>query len=293
MNRRFRTAGLIGRALVSAALIPVPSANAQGTTGLLVVAHGANPAWNLRVRETVARVDWRGPVTVAFLMGEEAETSGWDAGVRELAGRGAQQIVAVPLMVSSHGAHYRQIRYLAGEIPDWPADLSHQHGPRIEPPLPIRVTTALDGAPELGRVLQDRWRALAPVDRRRSLVLVAHGPSTDDEAALWIRDLELAARELGSDVQVRIGLLRDDAPPPVRAAAIALIRETVNGLATAAGDSVAVLPILISSGSIDRVTIPKDLFALPIRYTATSLAPHDALARWIERVALAKAEMPR
>lgn len=293
MTPRFRTAGLIGCALVSATLIPVRPANAQGTTGLLVVAHGANPAWNLRVRETVARVDWPGPVTVAFLMGEEAETSGWDAGVRELARRGAQEIVTVPLMVSSHGAHYRQIRYLAGEIPDWPADLSHRHGPRIEPPVPMRVTTALDGAPELGQVLRDRWRALGAVDRRRPLVLVAHGPSTDGEAALWIRDLEQAARELGSDVQVRIGLLRDDAPPPVRAAAIALIRETVNGLATAAGDSVAVLPVLISSGSIDRVTIPKDLFVLPIRYTATSLAPHDALARWIERVALAKAESPR
>ena len=293
MTPRFRTAGLIGCVLVSAAFIPVQPANAQRATGLLVVAHGANRAWNLRVRETVARLEWRGPVTVAFLMGEEADTSGWDAGVRELAGRGAQDIVAVPLMVSSHGAHYRQIRYLAGEIPDWPADLSHQHGPRVEPPVPVRVTTALDGAPELGQVLRDRWRALAPVDRRRSLLLVAHGPSSDDEAALWVRDLELAARELGSDVQVRIGLLRDDASPPVRAAAIAQIRATVNELAGAGGDSVAVLPVLISSGSIDRLTIPKDLFGLPIRYTATALAPHDALARWIERVALAKAETPR
>lgn len=293
MTPQFKAAGLVGCVLVFAAFIPAEPAYAQGSTGLLVVAHGANAAWNLQVRETVARVDWRGPVTVAFLMGEEADTSGWDAGVRELAKQGAQRIVAVPLMVSSHGGHYRQIRYLAGEIPDWPAELSHQHGPRLEPPVPIRVTAALDGAPELGQVLRDRWRGLAGVDRRRSLVLVAHGPSTDDEAALWVRDLELAARDLGSDVQVRIGLLRDDAPPPVRAAAIALIRETVNGLATAAGDSVAVLPVLISSGSINRVTIPKDLFALPIRYTAISLTPHHALARWIERVALAKAETPR
>jgi len=288
------TFGRIGLALASALLSSVQSANGQqGSTGLLVVAHGANSAWNLRVRETVAQVQWRGPVTVAFLMGEETESSGWDAGVRELARRGAEAIVAVPLMVSSHGAHYRQIRYLAGELPDWPADLSHQHGARIEPPVPVRVTIALDGAPELGLVIRDRWQALSPLDRRRPLLLVAHGPSTDAEAALWVRDLELAARELGSDVRVRIGLLRDDAPAPVRAAAIALIHETVGGLATAPGDSVAVIPVLVSSGSIDRVTIPKDLLGLPIRYTAISLAPHDALARWIERVALAKAETPR
>jgi hypothetical protein len=122
---------------------------------------------------------------------------------------------------------------------------------------------------------------------------VAHGPSTDAEAALWVRDLELAAREIGGDMRVRVGLLRDDASPPVRAAAIALIHETVNALAAVGGDTVAVLPVLISSGRIDGATIPKDLSGLPVSYTAVSLAPHGALARWIERMALAKAETPR
>ena len=276
-----------------AVLLSAQAASAQGKTGLLVVAHGANPAWNARVRATVAQVKWDGPVTVAFLMGAEADSAGWDAGVREIARLGADQIVAVPLMVSSHGAHYRQIRYLAGELPELPAELGHQHGPRTDPVVPVRVTAALDGAPELGLVLRDRWRDLSPADRGRPLLLVAHGPSTDADAALWIRDLERAAKELGGDLEVRIGLLRDDASPPVRAAAIALLHETVTRLAGTGGDSVAVLPVLISSGRIDGTTIPKDLSGLPVRYTAVSLAPHPALARWIERVALAKAELPQ
>lgn len=276
-----------------AVLLSAHAASAQGRTGLLVVAHGANPAWNARVRATVAQVKWDGPVAVAFLMGAEAKSSSWDAGVREIANLGADQIVAVPLMVSSHGAHYHQIRYLAGEIPELPAELGHDHGARTDPVVPVRVTGALDGAPELGLVLRDRWRDLSPVDRGRPLLLVAHGPSTDAEAALWIGDLDRAAREIGADREVRIGLLRDDASPPVRAAAIALLHETVTRMTGTGNDSVAVLPVLISSGRIDGATIPKDLAGLPVSYTAVSLAPHPALARWIERVALAKAESPR
>ncbi|MGH7673774.1 MAG: hypothetical protein ACREMV_00765, partial [Gemmatimonadales bacterium] len=59
---------------------------------------------------------------------------------------------------------------------------------------------------------------------------------------------------------------------------------TVRALA-AGRDSVLVLPILVSTSSITRVKIPRDLDGLPVRYVPTPLAPHPALARWIERSA--------
>lgn len=255
-------------------------------TGLLVVAHGANQAWNQKVRETVAQVRWSGPVEVAFLMGAEADSSGWQAGINRLLERGAAGIVAVPLMVSSHGGHYRQIRYYAGELSEWPAELgNHDHGPRVMPPVPVRVTPALDGAVELGRILRDRWAALSAPDRARPLLLVAHGPSTDEEAARWVLDLQRAAGEIGAPGPVEIGLLRDDAAPPVRSAAIERIRGQVRALAPARGDSVTSISVLISSGRINAVTIPQDLAGLPVSYTPIALAPHAELARWIERMA--------
>ena len=276
---------MLNTLLLGLGLVTTP-AGAGDTTGLLVVAHGANPAWNQKVRETVAQVRWPGPVEVAFLMGAEADSSGWQAGLDRLVARGVTEIVAVPLMVSSHGGHYRQIRYYAGELSEWPADLGgHDHGARVMPPVPVRVTAALDGAVELGRILRDRWRALSGTDRARPLFLVAHGPSTDAEAALWVRDLSRAAREIGPDVKVEIGLLRDDAAPAVRAAAIERMHAQVRALAPAAGDSVTAISVLVSSGRINTVTIPKDLAGLPVRYTAIALAPHAELARWIERVA--------
>lgn len=265
---------------------------ARAQTGLLVVAHGAGPAWNDGVRAVVAQVQWtRGPIATAFLMGPEAASSGWDSAVAHLARQGARRIVVVPLLISSHGGHYLDILRAAGVPSDTIVRAApHAHGAH-QPPVPTVVTGALDDAPELGQALAGRWRALSSAERRRPLFLVAHGPNTDDEATLWLHALEAAAAVIRAEggVPVAAGLLRDDAPTAVRAAAIQEIHRAINRLATEAGDSVTVLPVLISTGQINQVTIPADLAGLPIRYTGVALAPHPALARWIERVAGAKA----
>lgn len=275
--------------LVAVAGLATP---ALAQTGLLVVAHGAGPSWNAGVRAVVKQVRWAdGPVATAFLMGPEADSSGWNAGVDALQRAGARDVVVVPLMVSSHGGHYRQILFYAGVLSELPEDLAaHHHGSPAAAGVPLRVTPALDAAPELGEALLARWSTLDSADRRRPVVLVAHGPTSDEEAALWIQNLEVAAirlRETGH-LPVSVGLLRDDASPAIRAAAIAELRSSIQRLADAAEDSVAVLPVLISTGDIDQVRIPDDLAGLPIRYAALPLAPLAPLARWIERIALAK-----
>jgi sirohydrochlorin ferrochelatase len=223
-------------------------------------------------------------------MGAEAITAGWDAGIDSLVRAGVSEIVAVPLMVSTHGGHIRQIEYYAGLRPDLPAELAQHasHSTHARAPVPVRVTRALDAAPELGVALAERWRALEPRDRKRPVVLVAHGPSDDSEAQAWIRNLTSAASVLplaGLIQPFTIALLRDDAPPEVRAAAVADMREKIEQLSRSAQDSVVVLPVLISSGPILDTRIPADLQGLPVRYSRTPLAPLPALARWIERVA--------
>jgi sirohydrochlorin ferrochelatase len=224
-------------------------------------------------------------------MGPEAATSGWDSAVATLVRKNAQQIVVVPLLVSSHGGHYRDILRSAGTLIDTTIQAAHHEHNTGQPPVPTTVTAALDNAPELGEALAARWHTLSAADRRRPLVLVAHGPSSDEEAALWLGDLgpAVAGIRAEGDIPVAAGLLRDDAEPPVRARAVDDLRRTINGFASALGDSVTVLPVLISTGQINQVTIPSDLAGLPIRYSPVSLAPLPELARWIERVAGAKA----
>ena len=257
--------------------------------GLLVVAHGADSGWNAGVRQVVGQVQWQGPVELAFLMGEEAETASWNAALTRLEAAQLDSIVVVPLMVSSYGAHTRQIQHYAGLLPEMPSVLAgHVHGHAASPKLPVRVTSALDAAPELGQILLARWQAQRTSDRNRSLVLVAHGPTGDADAEEWQRALLAANGPLQRALDgrpMRVGLLRDDAPAPERAHAVAAIRDTIAVLARRSGDSVLVMTVLVSSGGIDRIKVPRDLEGTPMRYAGVVLSPHPELARWIERVA--------
>jgi sirohydrochlorin ferrochelatase len=270
-------------------LIAAPLAGQQ-RAGLLVVAHGADSGWNARVRQTLAQVRWpAGPVALAFLMGPEATSSGWDSALAQLERGGATSLTVVPLFVSSHGGHYRQVEYYAGVRDSWDgAGSSHDHAVR-HPAMPVVVTPALDAAPEVGAALANAWAGLDSAVRRHPVIVIAHGPTSDAEAKRWVTNLSDAVvpalRRAGLRAEVRIGLLRDDAPPPDRARAIQAIRDTVTRLAAAGSDSVVVLTALISSGGIDRVKIPRDLEGLPVLYVPTPLAPRPELARWIERIA--------
>jgi sirohydrochlorin ferrochelatase len=151
----------------------------------------------------------------------------------------------------------------------------------------MRVTPALDAAPELAEALAGRWSQLDQRDRSRPLLLVAHGPNSAEDAERWIADITAVSEGLkqatGRDLHV--ALLRDDAPATVRAAAVQAMRDSVLAMAGRGGDSVVAMPVMISSGSITRTKIPRDLADLPLRYHAEPLAPHAARARWIERSA--------
>ncbi len=281
--------------LPSIALLAAPAAAQAKPTGLLVVAHGADSAWNARVRETVSRVRWtHGPVRVAFLMGSEAGTASWDSATTQLQRAAVGGVVIVPLMVSSWGSHVRQVQFYAGKIAEIPPELvameqaGHDHHAQTRLSVPTVVSPALDDAPELGEALISRWNELTTADKGRPLMLIAHGPNSQDDVAYWETNILTTAKALRTAVAprpVRVALLRDDAPADVRAASIAAMRDTISALARAANDSVTVLPVLISTGAVNRVTIPRDIAGLPVRYAPVGLAPHAALSRWIGRVA--------
>ena len=76
--------------------------------------------------------------------------------------------------------------------------------------------------------------------------------------------------------------MQDDAPPAVRAEAVARVREIIDLQHAATGRDVVVVPALISRGTISLEKIPADLAGLPITYSGDALLPHEGLARWIE-----------
>lgn len=283
------TATLLATAVSASPINAQPPA--RNTVGTLVVAHGGGPEWNAAVFDVVRRVDTGGPVEVSFLMGPGARESRFQDAARNLVDAGARLIVVVPVLVSSHSGHYEQIRYLAGETDRLSGTMMHHLHmagmQRADVDVPIRVTRAIDDAPEVAAVLAERARALGhdADPSTRALFLIGHGPNSAEDNAAWMDNLRRVAdevRTLTGFRDVKVGLVRDDAPAPVRAEAVRSVRETIQLQYGLTGQPVAVVPVLISRGSVSDEKLPRDLAGLPIVYTGEALLPHPGLARWIE-----------
>ena len=275
---------------------PDLSALPASAVGTIVVAHGGDSLWNALVRRAAADARTGGPVEVSFLMGPGARTARFQDAVARLAARGARAAVVVPALVSSHSGHYDQIRYLAGEPVTLDSDMQHHlqmadiARPEGTARLPMRLARAMDDAPEVARVLADRGRALADSLRdapaRRALLIVGHGPNSAEDYAAWMENLRPVAdsvRRWGGFADVRVELVRDDAPAAVRAEAVRRVRELVELQRAATGRDVLVVPVLVSKGQVSRDKLPADLRGTASVYAGEPLLPHPAMARWIER----------
>jgi len=265
---------------------------AQERVGTLVVAHGADSVWNARVEAIAHTAATGGPVAVTFLMGPGATARPFQIQVRQLRDAGATRVVVVPLLVSSHSGHFEQIRWLARQtdsLDEMMRHHLHEGGiDRADPELPLALAPAMDDAPEIAAVLADRARTLLAGDaaERHALFLVAHGPNSPEEHAQWMRALRSLADSVRWAVgfrDARSGVVRDDAPAPVRAEAVLGVRDLIALQAAATGAEVIVVPVAISHGGFTDRTLRADLAGLPVRYDAEPLLPHDQVVRWIER----------
>ena len=286
LARRLQAA-LLGILLCASTLA---AQTAHDRRAAIVVAHGADAGWNERVREIAGLAETGGPVEVAFLMGPEAEARPFQDVVAGLVEGGASEIVVVPLLVSSYSGHYDQLRWLAGEIDSLSGYMAHHlEMAGIRRPTDgsrVRLAAALDDAQELADVLADRALALAESPAEQALFLIGHGPNSAEDYAAWMANLRPVAERVGAVAgfrDVKIGLVRDDAPPEVRAEAVRGIRETIALQRELTGRPVVVVPILVSEGRVSREKIPADLEGLDIVYTGEPILPHPALGRWIAR----------
>lgn len=291
---------LAAAAVVSAASAP---ANAQfhqvrdpidPSVGVLIVAHGADSAWNAPIESLAAAVQRngvvKGPVKVAFLMGPAAATHRFQDQVAALVNDGAKRVVLVPMLVSSYSGHFDQLKYLAGILDTLNPEMAHHlHMGGLErvTSTPMVVAHGLDDAPELARVLAERAETLAPSDREhRALFLMGHGPNSAEEYATWMKNLRVVAdlvKKATGFRSVVVELVRDDAPAQVRMEAVSRSREIIELQHAATNGDVVVVPILVSAGEISQRKLPADLARLPIVYSGAPLLPDAAMVAWVER----------
>jgi sirohydrochlorin cobaltochelatase len=276
--------------LVLPSTLTAQSAPPASAAGVVLVAHGGDSTWNAQVAKIASSVRASGPVEVSFLMGAGARDARFQDAVARLQSRGVSRIAVVPLLVSSYSGHYDQIRWLVGDSVGLSETMMHHlHMAGIERPsskIPLRLTSAMDDAGEVARVLADRALALTTAPGERALMIVGHGPNSAEDNAKWMENLRRVAdsvKALSGFRDVRVGVVRDDAPAPVRAEAVRGVREVIELQHLATGKPVIVVPVLVSKGSVSRDKLPNDLKGTPSVYGSEPLLPHPAMARWIER----------
>ncbi len=301
---------------VSHASQPAP----RGKTGILLLAHGGSrQTWNTEVEKLAARIDATAPVEVAFGMASKKTIQ---AAIDRLLARGVSEIVAVPLFVSSHSTVITSTEYLLGLRATAPPELAifakmdHSHGASgdhsangaadhsshsmadhsahgspdssfdpttpVKSTVPIRMVAALDRHEIAAGILVDRAASLSREPAREVVVVVAHGPVSDEENARWLADMGALVDHMKKKSHFRrieYLTVRDDAPEPVRAQATAELRSVVTR-ASSEGNRVLVVPHLISFGGIEQ-GIRKRLDGLSYEMSGQGLLPDDRLAEWV------------
>jgi sirohydrochlorin ferrochelatase len=266
-----------------------PAEGERGTVGTILVAHGSNADWNRPVLEIAEQAPTGGPTEVALLMGDHVAEHRFQDAAARLVEQGADRIVVVPLLASSHSSHYDQVRYLTGDLEDLGETMMHHlhmagiHRAEVE--VPIRLTSALDASMEIADILAERALAQTDDPSGQALYIVGHGPNAAEHNARWMENLRLVADSVATLTgfrDVKLGMVRDDAPDPVRAEAVRSIRETIELQHALTRRDVVVVPILISKGYVTG-KLRKDLAGLPVVFDGEGLLPHPALASWIAR----------
>lgn len=281
---------------------------AKPRTGILLLAHGGSKEWNGNVQAIATEVDKDEPTEVALGM---ADRTTLQAGVDKLTARGVQEIVAVPLFVSSHSSVIEATRFLLGLRPDAPPELadftmSMDHGAMpghcdcggantanaadeklkstpVKNSVPIVMAPALDRHRILAEILADRAAAISRHPEKEMVILVAHGPTDDKENSLWLADLNAVGKlinEKGKYARIEVATVRDDAEEPVREQATQQFRALVSA-ADEQGLRALIVPVLLSYGGIEN-GIRKRLDGLDHVMSSSGLLPDPRVAEWVK-----------
>ena len=150
----------------------------------------------------------------------------------------------------------------------------------VETTIPITVGRALDAHDLVGEILLSRALDVSEAPEDEVVVVVAHGPSSEEDNELWLGNMGILVETMrGRTDFSRIEHLtvRDDASESVRGQATEELRAVVEG-AVDEGKSVLIVPLLLSYGGIET-GIRERLEGLPYQLARQAPAAGRTLVR--------------
>ncbi|MCF6360141.1 MAG: hypothetical protein L3J29_05185 [Cyclobacteriaceae bacterium] len=322
--RRFELTALV----LSIAIISFSFTTNKEKVGVLILAHGGkHNSWDETVKNATEALKQHYEVEVAFGM---ANPINMQAGIDKLEGKGVTKIVVVPLFISSHSPIIRQNEYLLG-LRDTLADppmMMHHGGESMDSkkkekehdsmpfmskesehsmsktkkettlePLHFKseiiLTKPLDANPLVAGIIFDRISELSENPSNETILIVAHGPSKEEDNKNWLKKIDSLADQIrtlqsektraqGQEVKFKqlFGLtVRDDANPAIYEQAKEQLRTLV--YQSGKDGDVIVIPLLLSQGGVEARYV-KRLEGLDYKWSGKTLLPHQNITEFIE-----------
>ncbi len=292
---------------------------ANEKVGVLLLAHGGKHAsWDESVQHATKSLQHNYPVEVAFGM---ANPTTMQAGINKLELQGVKKIVVVQLFISSFSPIIRQNEYLLGirsTLADPPmlmmshssstnstndtGDSSHSYsysshkmgaGHESTELLPLKIsakiilTEPLNSHPLVAEIVYARINELSTAPETETVLLVAHGPSAEDDNKKWVKTIEDLADQVRSlqaskptkFKQIFALTVRDDADTAIYDQAKEHFRTLVSQ--SAKDGETIVIPLLLSQGGVEARYV-KRLEGLDYKWSGKTLLPHQNITKFIE-----------
>src|SRR5690606_4484948 len=161
----------------------------------------------------------------------------------------------------------------------------------VDSPVPIVMSEALNAHPLVADILASRATSISTNPAGEAVILVAHGPVSDEDNARWLADMKALASRIGASTtfaSIDYLTVRDDAPAPVRDRATAELRALVERR-TAEGRRVLIVPLLLTFGGIEQ-GIRERLDGLDYVMASQGLLPDERLREWVKHAAASRGQ---
>lgn len=250
-----------------------------GRYGVLVLAHGFGQVGDGKVGLRLQPIARQYPTAMA--MGMSMMTSDHiQLAMNNLAARGVEDIIVVPVVSTRYNTMLRQWDYIFGLR----EEAEYASVPRAAPPANLHIVPPLEDDPLVGDALLDYAAEISTNPAQEDVIIVAHGPLFEDDNRAQLAMLERIAaymNERSEYASITVATLQDDAVKEVRDANVADLRERVRR-STADGRDVLIITNLLGTRTVQS-GLRRDLRGLDYKFNSKGLVEHDNFVRWVEK----------
>lgn len=242
--------------------------------GVLVISHGSrDEEWVRLVQKAVFKMELSRniPVECSFL--ELVEGKLIQDGIDRLEDAGVEEMIVVPLFVSSGSTHIDEISWAIGAKPQ----------PVLETELePFRVNARIHLCAPLNddalvsQILYDKLKPLSLRPEQEVVLLIGHGSRERGFYSIWKRGMKSLAqqvKQLGGFAEVDVAMLvPDEVGDQMKSCRERYSRHEI-----------LVAPLFLSEGYFTKRVIPDRLKNHEYRYNGKAILPHPLVTCWLEQ----------